>query len=64
VVASSNARKNTAIEQVKKVFQSMENFQNGFGFDSSKMNKAPPIGAPKAHATPPEAPAAINCLFL
>jgi hypothetical protein len=64
VMASNTARKNTAIEQVKNVFQSIENFQNGLGLESSNMNKAPPIGAPKAQATPAEAPAAINYLFL
>ena len=58
------AMKNTADALDMNVFQSIENFQNGLGCESSKKNRAPPIGAPKATLTPAEAPAAINYLFL
>jgi len=54
---------NTAVQQVKKVFQSKLNVQTGFPLESSYKNNAPPIGAPKAQLTPAEAPAAINYLF-
>ena len=62
--ASNTAMKKTAIPQVKNVFQRSENFQNGLCLASSNIKRAPPIGAPKAQATPAEAPAAMNCLFL
>ena len=61
---SKIAMKNTADELDTNVFHSIENFQNGFGWESSKKNNAPPIGAPKATLTPAEAPAAMNYLFL
>lgn len=61
--ASKIAKQKTAIEHDKKVFQRMENFQNGW-FDNSNMNRAPPIGAPNATLTPAEAPAAMSYLFL
>ena len=64
VDASNTAKKNTAIPQEKNVFHNIENFQKGFGLESSKMKRAPPIGAPNAQATPAEAPAAMNYLFL
>lgn len=62
--ASSIAIVTQAHPHDKNVFQSMENFQNGLGFESSKMKRAPPIGAEKAAATPADAPAAMNYLLL
>jgi len=62
--ASSIAIVTQAHPQDKNVFQSIENFQNGLGLESSKINSAPPIGAEKAAATPADAPAAMNYLLL
>ena len=62
--ASSIAIVTHAHPHDKNVFHSMENFQNGLGLESSNINKAPPIGAEKAAATPAEAPAAMNYLLL
>ena len=50
----------TAKAQVMKVFQIIEKVQNEVGFDISYANRAPPIGAPKAAATPADPPAAIS----
>ena len=61
---SKIAMKKTAEELETNVFQSIENFQKGLGYESSKKNRAPPIGAPNATLTPAEAPAAMNYLFL
>ena len=58
------AQNSTAVEQEKNDFQSTENFQKSFGFDSSYAKRAPPIGAPKAALTPAAIPAATNSLLL
>ena len=57
-------RTKTAKLQVMKVFQIIEKVQNEVGFDISYANRAPPIGAPNAAATPADPPAAINCLLV
>ena len=44
----------------KKFLQSKLNVQKVLGVDISYANNAPPMGAPKATATPADAPAAIN----
>ena len=61
---SKNPIVNTAVQHVKKVFQSNVKVQTGFPLESSYKNNAPPIGAPKATLTPAEAPAAISYLLL
>ena len=47
----------------KNVSQMVRNVQNVVGFESSYVNKAPPIGDPKAALTPADAPAAMKVLF-
>lgn len=62
--ASVNASVTTAKLHDKNVFQSIENFQYVLGLDSSKMKRAPPMGAENAAATPADAPAEMNYLLL
>jgi hypothetical protein len=50
--------------EAAKTLQSMLKVQKVFGLDISYEKRAPPMGAPKAAATPAEAPAAINCLLV
>ena len=61
--ASNTPSVNVAVEVVIKTFHKSAKFQNGFSYESSYMNKAPPIGAPKAILTPALAPAAISYLL-
>lgn len=58
--ASKTPRVNVAVEVVMNTFHNSEKFQKGFSNESSYMNKAPPIGAPKAILTPALAPAAMS----
>lgn len=48
-----------ATDVAVNTLQSMLNVQNVFGFEISYENKAPPIGAPNATATPQDPPHAI-----
>lgn len=50
----------TATAHVINVFHTSSNFQTGFPLESSYINNAPPIGAPKATLTPADAPAHIR----
>jgi hypothetical protein len=61
---SNRPKAKTAAAQETKVFQRSLKSQAGFSLESSYMNKAPPIGAPKATLTPAEAPAAMYYLFI
>ena len=54
---------NVDIAQQKKILHSMLNVQKVFGFDISKENSAPPIGAPKAQPTPADTPVATSYLL-
>lgn len=55
--------KELILEQ-KKTFHINSNDQNVSGLDISYANRLPPIGAPKAAATPAADPAAASSLFL
>ena len=56
-------KKNVEIEEQKKTLQVSEKVQKVFGFESSKANRDPPIGAPKAAETPAAPPIARNFLL-
>lgn len=60
IIYCQNPRMNVLIAAVKKTLQSILKLQKVFGLEISYVNRAPPIGAPKAAATPAELPAAIN----
>ena len=51
------------MEEQKKTLQVNENVQKVLGFDNSKANNEPPIGAPKAADTPAAAPIAKHFLL-
>jgi len=53
----------TAIDVAVKTLQSIVNYQNVLGFESSYIKSAPPIGAPKATLIPHPPPAAIISRF-
>ena len=55
--------KKHAKQHETNVLYNKENFHIVQGLVSSKMNKAPPIGALNAALTPAEAPAAMNYLL-
>jgi hypothetical protein len=50
---------NVATDVAVNTLQSMLNVQNVFGLEISYEKRAPPIGAPKATATPQDPPHAI-----
>lgn len=62
--AENHDSENTAMAHEKKTFHMIENFQNVLDIDISYEKRVPPIGAPKAAATPAEHPAAIKWRLL
>lgn len=63
LAASNKVRTKTPIEVARNVRQAIPKVQKLIAFDVSYANKTPPIGAPKAAATPTPAPAATMILL-